>query len=246
MNQMPKETAAQELLALGSNDTFCFECSATVPCFNECCRDLNQFLTPYDILRMKNNLKMTSDQFLKDYTAQHIGPETGLPVVTLKAVPQNGWQCVFVTAEGCRIYDDRPSSCRSYPLARMAYRDPACGKIAEQYALLKEDHCKGFERGVPKTVEAWIETQGLAPYNQANDWMIDIIGLKRRLGPQPLDLALSHMFYLACYDLDTFREQIKEGKIMVDVAPDAIPADDEGLLKLGLNWFAKALQASAA
>jgi uncharacterized protein len=244
MNQKSENAVEQGFMALGPNDTFCFECTKEVPCFNECCRDLNQFLTPYDILRMKKSLKLSSAQFLKAYTAQHIGPETGLPVVTLKAEYASGWQCPFVTAKGCRIYEDRPASCRSYPLARMAYRDPNSGEIAAQYALLKESHCKGFERGAPKTIDAWIKAQGLAHYNEANDWMIDIIGLKRRLGAEPLDLAMSRMFVLACYDLDTLREQIEAGKIMPDVAAEAIPADDMALLKFGLDRAKKMLQSS--
>lgn len=245
MPQEPEEAAKQELVALGPAEHFRFECTAEVPCFNECCRDLNQFLTPYDILRIKNRLKLSSAQFLKEYTARHIGPETGLPVVTLKAEYASGRQCPFVTEKGCRIYEDRPSSCRSYPLARMAYRDSKSGNLAAQYALLREPHCKGFERGSPQTVEAWIKTQGLAPYNEANDWLIDIIGLKKRLGPGPFDPALSRMFFLVCYDLDTLREQIDAGKIMADVAAESIPAGDTALLEFGLNWFKEKLQASA-
>ena len=38
---------------LSLTDTFAFSCSARVACFNDCCRDLNQFLMPYDILRLK-------------------------------------------------------------------------------------------------------------------------------------------------------------------------------------------------
>ena len=72
---------------LSLNDTFKFSCSKKVPCFNECCRDLNQFLFPYDILRMKNRLGLPSNLFLEQYTSQHTGPETGLPVITFKTDP---------------------------------------------------------------------------------------------------------------------------------------------------------------
>jgi hypothetical protein len=73
-----------EMKPLSLDDRFCFECSKDRSCFNECCKDINQFLTPYDILRLKGHLKITSSVFLEQYTNQHTGPETGLPIITLK------------------------------------------------------------------------------------------------------------------------------------------------------------------
>ena len=73
---------------LSTNDTFLFSCSKKVSCFNECCRDLNQFLTPYDILRLKHHLDLSSNIFLERYTTQQVGPETGLPIITLKPEAQ--------------------------------------------------------------------------------------------------------------------------------------------------------------
>lgn len=66
------------------DDKFRFSCTNRLSCFNECCRDLNQYLTPYDILRLKKNFGMSSGMFLAKYTSQHTGTETGLPVITLK------------------------------------------------------------------------------------------------------------------------------------------------------------------
>ena len=71
-----------KLRAISPNEQFRFACSPAVACFNECCRDLNQFLYPYDILRLKKGLGMSSGEFLERYTTRHIGPESGLPIVT--------------------------------------------------------------------------------------------------------------------------------------------------------------------
>ncbi|MEZ4604032.1 MAG: YkgJ family cysteine cluster protein [Desulfobacterales bacterium] len=35
--------------------------------------------------------------------------------------------CPFVTADGCRVYQNRPSSCRMYPLIRVVRRARADG-----------------------------------------------------------------------------------------------------------------------
>jgi hypothetical protein len=90
-----------KLTPITPKDPFRFECSPEVPCFNECCRDLNQFLTPYDILRLKSHLGLSSEAFLAQYTSQHIGPESGLPIVTLKPKAGQDPICPFVSARGC-------------------------------------------------------------------------------------------------------------------------------------------------
>ena len=64
------------MIPLSLNHTFSFLCSERVPCFNECCKDLNQALTPYDILRLKKHMGLPSSSFLERYTSQHIGPES--------------------------------------------------------------------------------------------------------------------------------------------------------------------------
>jgi Fe-S-cluster containining protein len=88
---------------------------------------VNQLLTPYDILRLKRHFGISSAEFLETYTTQHIGPETRLPVVSLKTDASDGHTCPFVSPEGCRVYENRPSSCRTYPLARMLSRSRETG-----------------------------------------------------------------------------------------------------------------------
>jgi len=123
---------------------FCFRCSPEVPCFNECCRDLSQYLTPYDILRLKNCLKISSGELLEQYTVRYVGPETGLPVIALKPNSSVELECPFVRPTGCAVYADRPSSCRMYPLARAISRSRETGAVTEHFALMKEPHCQGF------------------------------------------------------------------------------------------------------
>ena len=129
-----------ELVPIVKEDTFCFSCSPDVPCFNECCRNLNQFLTPYDILRLKNHFGQSSGEFLGRYTSQHIGPESGLPIVTLRPFDTSELTCPFVSEKGCKVYENRPSSCRTYPLARAMARSRQTGEMTEQFVVLKESH----------------------------------------------------------------------------------------------------------
>ncbi|MFC1817173.1 MFS transporter [Thermodesulfobacteriota bacterium] len=96
------------IIPIAPSETFLFSCSRPVACFNDCCQDLNQFLTPFDILRLKNRLGIPSNVFLERFTTEHIGPKSGLPVITLKADPASQPKCPFVTPAGCSVYEDRP------------------------------------------------------------------------------------------------------------------------------------------
>ena len=73
-----------EPVRLGPESQFKFKCHPGIKCFTECCRDINIILTPYDIIQLKNKLKLTSEEFLAIYTEPQMLEKTGLPVVTLK------------------------------------------------------------------------------------------------------------------------------------------------------------------
>jgi Fe-S-cluster containining protein len=230
-----------EFLPLASNETFQFACHPRVPCFNACCRNLNQFLTPYDILCLKHHLGLQSDVFLNRFTIETPGPRTGLPIVSLKADPLQGWACPFVTDKGCGVYPARPASCRIYPLARAVSRCRNTGRTTEHFALIKEAHCLGFEQSQTQRVDQWLIDQDLAPYNDMNDRLLAIIALKNKFKPGPLDTQTRKLFRLMLYDLDSFRSRLKEidlpQKMQTD--PDlnaAMKNDDPALLALALRW----------
>ena len=232
-----------DLTPIQVNDVFRFACTPQVSCFNACCRDLNQMLTPYDILRLKNCLQMPSYQFLQGFTQQHDGPETGLPVITLKPQDTKDLLCPFVTSEGCRVYPDRPASCRIYPLARAITRDRASGSVKAHFALLKEAHCCGHQQDEVQTVQQWIANQELAEYNRHNDRLIEIIALKNQYKPGPLDLVSQRLFHLTMYDLDNFRDKLSkeswrsDGHLPEDLVSKAMD-DDLALLHIGYIWIA--------
>ena len=235
-----------DITPLARQESFCFACHPKVPCFNECCRDLNQFLTPYDILRLKNHLGLPAAQFLEQYTSQHIGPESGLPIITLKPADRQELNCPFVTPKGCSVYENRPSSCRTYPLMRGIARCRQTGRMTEQFMVLKEAHCRGFDTAKSITVQQWIEDQAIAVYNEANDKLMQIISLKNRRLPGVLDLKARHMFFTALYDLDGFRCQIAANGLLADgqFEPSLIEKaleDDMALLEVGMAWVEQVL-----
>jgi hypothetical protein len=79
-----------------------------------------------------------------------------------------------------------------------------------------------------------------------NDRLMDIISLKNRLLPGPLDAKLQPLFYMSLYDLDGFRSQIigKGLSEYDEIQPETferIKNDDLILLKFSFDWIRQAL-----
>jgi Fe-S-cluster containining protein len=232
---------AQDMIPVSLSDPMKFVCGPGNACFNDCCRDLNQVLTPYDVLRLKNHLQMPSRTFLQTYATRRLGPASGLPLVTFKFDSSAGYACPFVTATGCSVYPDRPASCRLYPLARAISRSRDSGEINEYYAFIREDHCKGVEEGSPQSVGQWLAGQEVGPHNRNNDKLMELIHLKNSILPGPLTRDQSNAVFLALYDLDEFRRGIVKddlpgGRSVPRPLLENMGASDEDLLDLGLKW----------
>jgi Fe-S-cluster containining protein len=241
----------EPLVRIESDACFHFDCSPAVPCFNDCCRDLNQPLTPYDVLRLKQGLGLPSGEFLRRYALKHIGPASGLPVVTLRPGRPPLRRCPFVSEAGCRVYPHRPSSCRTYPLVRTLRRCRQTGVETQDYLLLREPHCRGFEQPVPQTPQRWIAAQELAGYNAENDRLLDLISLKNRLRPGPLPPSTAGVVFTALYDIDGVRASVLADRLPepLGAAPDLRAAAGEGdlaLLHAGLEWVQRLMGKPAA
>jgi len=228
------------VLPLEAGASFNFDCHPKVPCFNACCGNLSQVLTPYDIICLKNHLGCSSGQFLERYAMVYSGPATGLPVASLRFDRRRGGLCPFVGPEGCTVYPARPGSCRLYPLARGAALDPG-GKPREHWALIKEPHCRGHESSRTRTIDQWIRDQGLEDYLEFNDLLLEIISLRNKSGGRPLAGDRRRSFVTAAYDLDRFRAQVLDGtrncgpEVAEKVA--AAGASDTDCLKVALRWL---------
>ena len=227
---------------IGLNESFTFSCGPDKECFNKCCCDLNQFLYPYDVLRLSRELKISTGEFLKKYTYIYCGDTTGLPVVSFMTFAKNNHACPFVTDKGCAVYEARPAACRMFPLARALARSREDGSLTEYFAVIEDPICEGFEGGEQRTVKGWVENQGLAHYNEKNDCMMELISLKQQHRPGDLSGDDRADFEKACYDLDAFRAEVIAGAIAVDGAlKKAVIEDDEALLDFSMTWIRERL-----
>ncbi|ROQ91199.1 YkgJ family cysteine cluster protein [Desulfosoma caldarium] len=219
---------------------FQFACHPKVSCFTECCRDLNLMLTPYDVLRLARHLSLSTTAFLDTYTDVVVAEGSPLPSVILKMQEDARRLCPFVSTSGCLVYSDRPSACRTYPLARASRKHRVHGTVLESYYLVVEDHCRGFDEPRSWTIEQWIADQGLEPYHRMNNNWMDIVTHPRVR--QGLTEKQIPMFYMASYDLDRFRSFVFQSRFLEMFDTDAVDVerartDDVALCELAVSWL---------
>ncbi len=227
---------------IAAEQPFTFACHPGVPCFTECCRELDLALTPYDVLRLKRALKLASGAFLQQYVIPEWDEQQLFPTCYLTMVDDGRASCVFVDAKGCSVYADRPGSCRAYPVGRGAARGQD-GTAAESLVLVREPHCLGFSGEDHPTVAAYLRDQGLELYNQHNDALLPLLQHPQIQNGtfRPTRLQLDQ-YMLALYDLDQFRREMSDGRIALNrpLTPaqlQGLAGDDEQLLLLGVRWL---------
>ena len=232
---------------LGPDSAFRFRCHKDIACFNACCRDIDLQLTPYDILRLKNRLGLSSGEFVARYTVPFEMDAHGMPGLKMATKPGTT-ECAHLTAEGCAVYEDRPAACRYYALGSMGVRKKDSPAVEEVYFVVREEHCLGHEEPHTQTVAEYRTEQGLDRYDAMNRAWRDLVLKKRSAGPtvgapSPRSLQL---FDMCSYDLDGFREFLQSPgfRRLVELPPEearALLDDEERLLEFAMRFLAQVL-----
>ncbi len=222
---------------------FSFACHKDVECFTRCCRGIDIMLTPYDILTMRKKLGITSEQFLSTFTRPQILEKADMPVVTLQLLDDERKSCPFVEDHtGCTIYEDRPTTCRYYPLGvgALSYSDNGKDPF---FFMVKETHCMGFKEKKTWQVAQWREDQGVDLRDQVNQGWLELMVRKKSL---PASMKLSEqskrMFFMVCYNIDAFSRFVFESTFLqrYEVSQETIESiktDEVKLLQFGFDWL---------
>jgi Fe-S-cluster containining protein len=221
---------------------FAFQCGPGVACFTRCCRDVTIVLTPYDIMRLKNRLGISSGDFIDDYTLPLTKTDSGLPVFVLKMGEDSDKRCPFVSPEsGCSVYSERPWACRMYPLdTRESEEDEEGGE--EYFITADPEKCLGLKEKQTLTTQEWEKGQGLDVYKDVEELFNQITSAQRIWGDHKLDGKVQGMVLLACYNTEGFKKFVFESNFLkkFDFSPEEIETfktDDLELLKLGFRWL---------
>jgi Fe-S-cluster containining protein len=232
---------------LGLDDEFQFSCHPGISCFNECCRNIDIQLLPYDIIRLKNRKETTSYDFVARYTLPFQMDHHGMPGLKLRTRPGTR-ECVFLSEEGCTVYEDRPTACRYYALGGMGVRKKDSLTVEDMYFVVREPHCKGHDEPKTQTVSEYRKEQGVDKYDVMNREWRDIILKKRSSGPTvgaPSGRSLQ-LYDMCSYDMDKFREFIQTpgftGIFDADaIGMDKLLEDEEALLAFAMRFLKQVL-----
>lgn len=235
---------------LKPDDMFNFSCHRGVSCWNQCCHGTDITLTPYDSLRLARRFGVRMTEFVAKYTYPAEWERARLPVAKLKMSGDDGTgPCVMLDeTEGCTVYEDRPATCRYYPLGLAAIKLKDTDGKEDFYFLVKESHCKGHDESKLQSVDAFRHEQGVPDYDRLNRGWIDILMKMSSWvtlgGPQGREVSdqTKQMFYMVSTDIDAFRRFVFDSRFLqiYDLDPaliERISDDDELLLQLGFDWL---------
>ncbi|MCW8826507.1 MAG: YkgJ family cysteine cluster protein [Gammaproteobacteria bacterium] len=205
-----------------------FRCHKDIKCFNACCSNIDITLTPYDIIRLKNRLDMSSSEFLNEYTVPFEFDKDSIAGVKFKPV-ENGTACQFMVDEGCSVYEDRPTSCRYYPVGLVSMRKSDEYNDTASYALVEEEHCLGHQEDRKLTIDEYRDEQGVDVYDEMSRGWRQLILKKKSSGAtigKP-SLKSRQLFFMTMYDVDRFRTFVASVGFQ-----DSFDVDEERMAKM--------------
>jgi len=228
---------------LEAGDTFAFQCHPDIACFNFCCRNLNLFLYPYDVIRLKNRLDINSDQFLDKYVDIVLRDSTYFPEVLLRMSKDKEKTCPFLVETGCLVYPDRPDTCRTFPVEQGALFTAKTRKAELVYFFRPPDFCLGRHEKKEWTTQSWSNDQDAVVYNKMT---LRWAELKRLFqddpwGGQGPESPKAKMVFMATYNIDHFRDFVFNSTFLnrykvKSALIKKIRADDVELMKFGFEW----------
>ena len=112
----------------------------------------------------------------------------------------------------------------------------------EKFFIVQEEHCLGTQEERQWTIEAWLENEGLHEYNAMNDQWLEIITSSKGLGSGNDVTRKIQMFFMASYNLDTFRSFLFNSpffdRFHVDSGvKEKIASDDKALMLFAFDWL---------
>jgi Fe-S-cluster containining protein len=228
---------------LAPEEPFNFQCHSGLACFNQCCRNLNLFLYPYDVLRLSRCLEIGTDTFIDAHVDVVLRKDYFFPEVLLKMAENDERTCPFLTGSGCRVYPDRPDACRTFPLEQGAVFNASSGQPSVIHFFRPPDFCLGRHEAAQWTAASYEQDQEAQAYH---DMTLRWASIRRLFdndpwggeGPQG---RRAKMAFMATYNLDRFREFIFGSSFLkrYRVKPalqKKLRVNDNALLRFGFDW----------
>ncbi len=224
-------------------ETFRFRCHDGLACFNRCCRNLNLFLSPYDVLRLKQGLGINAGEFIDRYTDAVLRDGKHFPELLLRMNDDAEATCSFLSEAGCTAYEFRPDTCRTFPAEHGIYYDDT-GKKKRVLFLRPPTFCEGIHEERELTMESWQKDQNAEKHNAMNElWgEVETLFTNNPWGAEGPNGQRGKMAFMAAYNVDAFRSFLFESsflkrcKIKSDLKIK-LKRDDVAVMKFGFEWI---------
>ena len=229
---------------LGRMDQFLFQCRPELACFNQCCRNLNLFLYPYDVIRLKRILDISSEAFLDRYVDIVMRAGNYFPDVLLKMSETSDRACIFSEKKGCRVYTERPYTCRTFPV-EYGLQYKGNGRNPELVGFLRPpDFCLGPQADEQWTLQSWAHDQEADTHQKmAQQWSeVKRLFQKDPWGTEGPQGERAKMAFMASYNMDAFRafvygsSLLKRFKVKTALIK-RLRTDDVALMRFGFDWI---------
>ena len=152
--------------------------------------------------------------------------------------------CPFLSDAGCRVYPDRPHTCRAFPVEHGLYYDAAKNQTRLVHFFRPPDFCQGRFEKTAWTLTSWEADQEAAFYNQMTVRWAEVARLFQNdpfEGEGPYGRK-GKMAFMALYNIDAFRDFVLNSSFLSRYKVRSqlrmkIRSDDVALLKLGMAWI---------
>lgn len=225
------------------SDTFSFRCHSEIACFNLCCRNLNLFLYPYDVMRLKNSLGLMSDAFLDRYVDVVLREDNFFPDVLLRMADNSERTCPWLSGEGCRVYADRPDTCRTFPVEQGLLHGSGKGGGQRVCFFRPPDFCQGQHEDKVWTLDSWAADQEADLFNKMTlEWSrVKALFYNNPWGNEGPEGPGAKMAFMATYNIDQFRGFVFESSFLKRYKVKSallkkLKNDDLALLRFGFDW----------
>lgn len=187
---------------------------------------------------------MHSAEFLQRYVTIVQGQNPYFPSLMMKLTDDEEKKCPFLGENGCLAYENRPSSCRMYPLERAVDRSPDRGRPEEFYFMTNHPYCMGHRENKKWTVREWLRDQQLLYYNLMDDqWAeMDTLFASNPFAGERAGGPKQQLAFMVCFNIDGFRQYLDQHQLLDRFKLEGsrkgdILGQDEELLKFGYDWL---------
>lgn len=185
---------------------------------------------------------------MRAHTRLAQGSHPYFPAVMLNMADNDDQTCPFLAEQGCLVYEDRPSACRTYPLERAVEKQEGSGRLLAHYFMTHHAYCMGHDENAEYSLRKWERDQGLYDYNMMNDLWAEVDAFfasnpwqgEGTAGPR------QQLAFMVCYNTDEFRNYVVQHDLLRSFQLDKahrrrVERDDTELLKFGFTWLLSAL-----